>query len=381
MPKPTTPLLAIILLPALLCGQQPKSKEPAGPALRPSSQALTISGVAVAAESFNPFRGERITLHYTISRDARVTVKVFDPDRQFARALSNNVVRKAGRVTESWDGKDLDGKIVPNEAYFFTIEAQDSTAHKTVYDPVTFSGGEFGNITRGQLDRESGTMTYKLSQPSRILYRAGLASGLLFKTIVDWEPRSSGTVTEYWNGRDEDNLLDVLSLKGNVMVMTYMTLPDTSVITIGNDKLTYRAYKRAVATRRPMKEDRPVANARKLSPHFLKSRLTDRAFGVKVAFPDFDKSGQPPAIPSVKDRALIQLSIADIDREVLAGQQFEIMVHVDTNFLLEEERGYVPFTAPIEVKQIPPGEHTLTINLITFGDQIAVGSRKFRVVR
>jgi len=374
-------LLATLIFPALLGAQQPKSKAPSQASLRPSSQTLTISGVAIAAESFNPSRGEKIGLTYALSRDARVSVKVFDPDRQLVRTVSNNIVRRAGKVTESWDGKDLDGKVVPNEAYFFTIEAQDSAAHKAVYDPVTFSGGEFGNITRGQLDRESGTMTYKLSQPSRILYRAGLASGLLFKTIVDWEPRSSGTVTEYWNGRDEDNLLDVLSLKGNVMVMTYMTLPDTSVITIGNDKLIYRSYKRAVAARRPMKEDRPVANARKLSPHFLKSRLTDRAFQVKIAFPDFDKPGQPPAVPSVKDSALIQLSIADTDREVLAGQQFEIMVHVDTNFLLEEERGYVPFTSPIEIKQIPPGEHTLTINLVTFGDQIAVGSRKFRVVR
>ena len=48
---------------------------------------------------------------------------------------------------------------------------------------------------------------------------------------------------------------------------------------------------------------------------------------------------------------------------------------------MEEERGYLPFTAPLEVKSLPPGEHTLTINLITFGDQIAVASRKFRVVR
>jgi hypothetical protein len=289
--------------------------------------------------------------------------------------------RKAGKVTQIWDGKDLDGKIVPNEAYFFTIEGQDSNRQKAVYDPITFSGGEFGNITRGQLDKESGTMTYALSQPSRILFRAGMATGLLFKTIVDWEPRAAGTVTEYWNGKDEDNLLDVPSIKGSVMVMTYMTLPEDSVITIGNGKLSYRSYKRALGSGRPVKEDRPMVNSRKISPHFLKSRLTDRAFPVKISFPDSDKSGAPPGIPVIKDSALIQLSIADLDREVIAGQQFEIMVHADTNFLLEEERGYLPFTAPLEVKSLPPGEHTLTVNLITFGDQIAVGSRKFRVVR
>lgn len=347
----------------------------------PSSQGLSISEVSVTSKWFNPARGERVTLYLTLSRDAAVTFRVFDSDRQLVRVLATSSYRKAGRSNILWDGKDMEGRLVPNEAYFFTIEAQDSTRQKVVYDPLTFSGGEFGNITKGQLDQESGTMTYQLSQPSRILFRAGMSTGLLFKTIVDWEPRSSGTITEYWNSKDEDNLFDVPSIKGSVLVMTYMTLPENSVITIGNDKLSYRAYKRAVGSRRPMKEDRPMVNARKISPHFLKSRVTDRAFKVNVAFPDFDKPGQPPAIPTVKDSALVQLTVADQDREVLAGQQFEIMVHVDTKFLLEEERGYVPFTAPIEVKQLPPGEHILTINLITFGDQIAVGSRKFKVVK
>ena len=81
---------------------------------------------------------------------------------------------------------------------------------KTLYTRSLSAHG--GNVTRGQLDSQSGTMTYQLSQPSRILFRAGMASGLLYKTIVDWEPRASGAVTEYWNGRDEDNLLDVPSI-------------------------------------------------------------------------------------------------------------------------------------------------------------------------
>ena len=375
-------LVALAALAIILPAQQTKSKPVAAKdtRLRSSSQGLSISAVSVSGQSVNPTRGEKLTLTYTLSRDANTTVKVFDPDRQLVRVLASGP-RKAGKAVQVWDGKDMDGKIVPNEAYFFTIEAQDSARQKAVYDPIAFSGGEFGNVTRGQLDSQSGTMSYQLSQPSRILFRAGMATGLLYKTIVDWEPRASGAITEYWNGRDEDNLLDVPSIKGSVMVMTYMTLPENSVITIGNTTLPYRAYKRAIGSRRPMKEDRPMSNARKVSPHFFKSRLTDRAFPVKLTFPDFDQPSGPSAIPAVRDNALIQLSIADQDREVIAGQQFEIMIHTDTNFLMEEERGYLPFTAPLEVKSLPPGEHTLTINLITFGDQIAVASRKFRVVR
>ena len=367
-------------------GTRPVRPGPKKPAALPPppavSQGLSLSDVRVGSESFNPSRNEKCFLSYRLSRDARVTAKVFDPDLQLVRTLASGAVRKAGIARETWDGRDSEAKVVPNEAYFFTLEARDSSGGEVLYDPVTFSGGEFGDITRGNLDREAGTLGYKLSQPSRVLLRAGMSTGLLLKTVVDWEPRSSGTITEYWNGKDESGLFDVPALKGTTMVLTYMTLPENSVITIGNTKGNYRDYKRRVAAKRPFKEERPMANARKISPHFFKSRVTDRTFGVKIAFPELEKNGSPAeTVPVLKDGALVQLSIADQDREVIAGQQFEIMVHIDTRFLLEEERGYLPFTAPLEVKALPPGEHTLTINLITFGDQIAVGSRKFRVAR
>jgi hypothetical protein len=349
---------------------------------RPSSQGLSISQVALDAQSFNPSRGGKNVLEYQLSRDAKVSIKVFDPDRQLVRVLAAAAPRKAGKNRSTWDGRDLDAKVVPNEAYFFTIEATDSDGITVVYDPVTFSGGEFADVTQGQLDRDIGTLTYQLSQPSRVLLRAGMATGLLLKTIVDWEPRSSGTITEYWNGKDDEGFFDVPSMKGTTMVLTYMTLPENSVIAIGNDKTSYKAYKVPMRTRRPVKEDRPMANARKISPHFMKSRVTDRTFKANVVFPDLEKPGSAAGgVPQIKDNALFRLSIADEDKEVLAGQQFEVMIFIDTVFLLEEERGYLPFTSQLEVKALPPGEHTITINLISFGDQIGVGSRKIRVVK
>src|SRR4051794_8266362 len=101
-----------------------KSKPGLAAPLRNSSQGLSISAVSIGAESFNPSRGEKLILNYTLSRDATTAVKVFDADRQLVRALPA-APRKAGKVSQTWDGKDLDGKVVPNEVYFFTIEAQD----------------------------------------------------------------------------------------------------------------------------------------------------------------------------------------------------------------------------------------------------------------
>ena len=71
-------------------------------------------------------------------------------------------------------GRDLDGRIVPNEAYFFTIEAEAPGLAPAIYDPVTFSGGDYGDITRGELSHEMGTFDYKLGQPSRVRLRVGI---------------------------------------------------------------------------------------------------------------------------------------------------------------------------------------------------------------
>jgi FlgD Ig-like domain len=349
-------------------------------AAQPNSQGLSIFGVAVSATSFNPARGDKLECRYNLSRDARVTVKVFDADRQLVQTLTSSGPRTSGQNKEIWDGKDLDGMVVPNEAYFFNIEAEDSENNRVVYDPLTFSGGESADLSHGQFDHDNGTISYKLSQPSRVLLRAGVPGSALLKTIVDWQPRVAGEITEYWNGKDEDNLIDVWNNPNHMLILTYMTLPDTSVITIGNEKYGYRGYKRSLKTPRPVKEERPMMNVRKLSPHFLKSRITDRAFKVLLSFPELDQAGNSE-IPAAKDKLLIRAEVPTEDREVPLNQQFEIIIFVDSVFYAEEERGHVPFNYPLELTNFPAGEHVVTVNLITFGDQIGIGSRKIKVVK
>lgn len=345
-----------------------------------NSQGLSLFGVALSATSFNPSRGDKIECRYNLSRDARVTVKVFDADQELVRTLVADTQKESGQNKEIWDGKDLDGVIVPNEAYFFNIEAEDSEDHRVVYDPIAFSGGESADLSHGQFDRDNGTLSYKLSQPSRVLLRAGIPGSALFKTIVDWQPRAAGEITEYWNGKDENNLIDVWNAQNHLLILTYMTLPDTSVITVGNEKYEYRAYKRGLKSARPAKEQRPMMNARKLSPHFLKSRLTDRAFKVQLNFPELDKNGSSE-IPTAKDKLMIRADVPDEDRDVPLNQQYEIIIFVDSVFYAEEERGHLPFNYPLELKDLSAGEHVLTINVITFGDQIGIGSRRINVIK
>jgi hypothetical protein len=155
----------------------------------------------------------------------------------------------------------------PDEAYFFTIEARELKAEEAaVWDPVTFSGGEPYDLQGGQFDRVAGSLSYHLPQPPRVLVRLGIPGSVLLKTLVDWEPRVGGTVTEYWNGRDEDNLINLWE-RNFATLITYYTLPASSVITYGNRDYDYRFYKGSINMPRPAKPARAYTNARQISPH------------------------------------------------------------------------------------------------------------------
>ena len=123
-----------------------------------------------------------------------------------------------------------------------------------------------------------------------------------------------------------------------------------------------------------------MANARRLSPQFMASRATNRDFRATIRFPEVDR-GDNPGVPTLKDRALARVDIPAGDREVVTGRQFEVILFVDTTYVAEEERGYVPFNFPLELDKLPAGEHVVTVNIVTFDGQIGIGSRTIRVVR
>jgi hypothetical protein len=338
----------------------------------------SVSSVSVSNTSFNPSRGDGVTLSYTLSAPGEVTVSVFDAELDLVRVVADRVRQQAGPQRVVWDGRDLDGGVVPNEAYFFTIEAT-ASGGTTVYDPVTFSGGEPFDLGRAQVSRETGTLVYQLSQPSRVLVRIGIPGSALLRTLIDWQPRVQGEITEYWNGRDQDNVINVYEQKYTVLI-AYHTLPETSVITFGNVATDFRSYKSQLRGKRRAKPSRPMTNARKLSPQFMKPLSTFRDFRVSISFPELDK-GNTTSVPVVRDRILVRVDVPENEREVIAGRQYEVILFADTTYFAEEERGYIPFNFPWDLKQLPAGEHVLSVNVVTFDGQIGIASRRIRIVK
>jgi flagellar hook assembly protein FlgD len=340
-----------------------------------AADSAAIKDVAISAAAFNPRLGERMRLSYTLGATDAVTIRIYDPDGGLIRTLATNSVRQAGKHSEAWDGRDGGGKLVPDEAYTWTIE----TASGGLYDPTTFSGGVVADIKEARFDNTSGTITYKMPAPGRVLVRLGVKSGPLLKTLVDWKPRVAGSVTEHWDGRDESKLTSVRDHPNFTTLITYVTLPDATVIAYGNEAETYRDYKLGRGKgvgQRPQRVRQPDADLR-LRPENLVPPAWARAPRVLMTFPSIPGDG----VPTVKDLIDVRVDVDQSDKPLLLRDQFEIIFFVNNVFFAEAERGHLPFNWRWELKQLPPGEHTLTVNIASFKGQVGVLSRKVRVVK
>jgi len=57
-------------------------------------------------------------------------------------------------------------------------------------------------------------------------------------------------VTEYWDGKDRDGLIDLGGHPGFKMIISYFDLPENSVIAYGNQGVTYPSVQAGRAARR-----------------------------------------------------------------------------------------------------------------------------------
>jgi len=347
-----------------------------------SDKRLFIQQVSVSSVSFSPSRNQSVELNYNLLGDAAVTVRVFDPDSRLVRALCDNSRRRSGRNREIWDGKDSAGSIVPDETYVFVIEAASKQGGKAVYDPTTFSGGDEFDITSASINRESNTVTYQLPYPARVLIRIGIAGGPLLKTLVDWKPRVSGEITEYWNGMDEDDLLNVRDHREFKMIVTGFRLPENSVITYGNGSIDYAGYESSLGGKRPLKENRAIDDRPNtiISSHYGLSRVFDRSPRIVMSFPEVERS-DPSSVVVLKGKALVRVEMDQAYTKLFADQQFEVSFYLDGVYYSEEEVGYTPYNWLWDLSNVAEGEHILTVNVSSFKDQIGIASKKVRVVK
>ncbi len=349
---------------------------------RPKTQfGKLLSKISVSSPSFNPSHGDEVALYFNLSKEAEVTVRVYDPDGGLVKTVVDAKRFPSGKHSAVWDGRDMDERIVPDEAYLFTITAQDDSGNIEIYDPTAFSGGIEHDITSAEVNSEAGTITYRMPEMARVMIRIGIKGGALLNQLVDWKPRVKGLVTEYWNGKDRDNLIDLYASPKLKIIITYFTLPENSVISFGNKKLAFREYKKIYASNRPQKPERDrLQEGNRISPHYKLPRTQDYTPSLKMSFSNI-KGETNAGIPILSGKTVVKVELSDEDRLNFENQQFEICFFLDNEFYAEDETGYTPFNWVWNLSDVPEGEHLLTVNISSFKDQVGVLTRKVRVVR
>jgi hypothetical protein len=334
-----------------------------------------ISNVSISRTQFNPSNGENLMIAFSLNQDSKVTIKIYDSDYGLIRYLVYNKECKKGSNAETWDGRDDCNEVVPDEAYFFTIEAH-SGKFRTMYDPTTFSGGEEVCLDTARIDQEAGTVNYILKKATRILFRAGIENGPLLETLEDWKPRPKGENTVYWNGMDDTGRIRITSLPNFKMTVGGFELPENSVIIYGNKTTSYFEYKEKTKPKETKERGNLKREGAALSRHYFLDRNIDRSPKVKIKFPSI---ASVHSLPQLKDGVIVQVDLSQDDRKYFAQNQFEIVFAVDGQYFMEETNGYVPYNWVWDTTQFPDGEHLLTINVASLNDQIGASSIKVAI--
>lgn len=356
--------LVIILLPATaLC--------PDAATLSP----LSIYDVSVDKEIFNPSAGEPISIKFSLSEAAKVSLRIFDFDNELIAVLSEDDLLGKGTHSVLWNGYGRDGKIVPDEAYFFTIEAKQGN-DKAMYDPTSLSGGITHEIEQIKFLPEEQQLEYFLPAKGRVSIKAGIIEGPLLAMPVDWEPRAKGLHMEHWDGMDQDRLVSVMKHPRYQIRASYFTLPDTTIITTGNKIISYLQDRQMRDAAKTEKKVLPTTRRKSIliSPLYTAGMLFTKSFPVEIAFPQarLDESG----IPVFKHSIPIKVDLDEKWRAILSLKQYEIYFFLDHEFLSEEPGIKLPYEMGLDVKKYASGIHVLSVNIVGPGGQIAIKSHK-----
>jgi flagellar hook assembly protein FlgD len=344
-------------------------------------ESCAISGVAVDPKQFDPSRGEKVTIAYGTSKPCKAVIKIFDPEMQLVRDLMSETRGKSETVQVVWDGKDAQGRLVPDEAYFFTIEASDYQGHMASYDPTIATGGQTSVPGGAYFDSETNKVRYSIQEDSRVSLKVGIANGgPLLKNILNGVPQTAGEHAETWDGKDQSGEFNATAQKDYQLSVEATPLYANSIIARGNDAYDFFRYRRDIASERPRKVDRPPPG-RELIWYGLPrpepiTMIPEPKFRLELpkSGPDFSTG-----VPVVAGKIPIKIYLDESIKKYITEQRYEIIFFLDFHFVTEKEEGYSPFTLIWDTLGTPNGEHVVTINVATFSGQVSSGSARVMI--
>ncbi|MCP5056223.1 MAG: hypothetical protein GY937_05785 [bacterium] len=330
-----------------------------GPAL--AVRALVLSPVIPDRRVFEPSEGESVRVRFRIDEPAQLTLRIWDGRDLQVRAVDSEGELPAGEHALAWDGKDSKGRLVPADAYHYTLVATGAGGATVLHDLTDSTGGEAVSIEAIRWDADSGRVHYVVASDCRISLRAGLAEdGPLLRTILDWPARMGGHNDEPWDGQDASSVFDLTHHPKLELSANAVSLPANTLF-VGAVQATTEP--RWIAfDESPPKRDRAKGVR---GPRSVFDQPAEGRHDLQVVLSVHDQEGKRRGDAAVATGFThIQLDVPDpAERERLLAERFEVVFFVDGIFRFENEVGFLPTSWRWKTETVSPGVHYVTGNL------------------
>ncbi|KKC99110.1 hypothetical protein [Photobacterium halotolerans] len=321
------------------------------------------------SHTFDIARDQQFPIMIRVAEATELQVDIVSPDGDLVKTLYPMQSTAAGVLKLSWNGTDMRNQPVPNEAWLPVIRYRQSGTLISV-SPQDSSGGEV--IEHVPLTIESAhRLKINLDTPARVLMRAGIQSGAMLRTIVNWQPKAAGAHVIQWNGRDTSDVFPFTGLENFAVMATAYQLPDNSIITWRNEAKSYTHWRQSLGYPEQSADQRAsiqeTRNGQLLSKVFFKPKYLPLDPRVQLRLKQHPES----------QLATVEVDIPQQDRGLVEESLYEVGFFIDGEFVSEEEQGYVPFTWQFKPSNYSKGVHYLTVNITGFDGQVGVSSVKF----
>ncbi len=170
-----------------------------------------VPTLTVPVDTFDPSAAQTVAINTSLNGPAPVRLLVKDAGGSIVRTLAEGV-RAAGAYSDSWDGKNDAGHVLPQAPYYAVLEYMFAGETRAI-DLSTTTGGVRYSPSRNSLPSTfkpfddnllSITFTVPANQgASEVQAFVGLFNtDTRFVTLVDRVPFGVGTHTIFWDGRD-----------------------------------------------------------------------------------------------------------------------------------------------------------------------------------
>jgi len=336
-----------------------------------AAMALSIKNVSHSHSSFNP-NNERVAISFELDEPAQINLSIYDAREILIRKFGEDKFFAVGQHSITWDGRDHLDRIVPAEAYHYTIVAKNRGGGTVEHDLTDITIGKAKHLKDISWDSNKGIVEFELKAPSRIRLRAGMKNnGPMFNTLLNWEVMDSGDHQIRWDGMDRSGVIKLGLHKELLLSARAFTLSSNTIIVkdVNNNgfikNISWEGDKRA-----PKKK----IKRRMFDQHLLDiTELGDFDISLKLV----GRSDSKSKTISLSDKVALKLDISDKERQRVISQRFELVFYLDGQFLGESESGVLPTTWNWDPKGINPGIHYITANVRGYEGNFGTATLKF----